>query len=89
MGSDDDDDGNVTSAAAVNQPCPTCGGTNYENISGYYYCSECGLQSQVREIHEWDKNEVYVDATQTNTGKKLKKLPLKLGKLSLIDIFLF
>lgn len=79
MGSDDGDDENNFTSAAVIEPCSTCGGTKYEKIAGHFYCSECGLQSQVREVHEWDKTDVFADATHTTTGKKIKKTPLKDG----------
>lgn len=34
--------------------CPSCGGEDFEEVSGLYYCSECNLQSQEVRLEELD-----------------------------------
>lgn len=30
--------------------CDTCSGTKFETVDGYFYCQECGTQSQYQQV---------------------------------------
>lgn len=52
--------------------CPTCGGGNFEEIAGLFYCSECNTQSQELRVEEVD------DYTELTTfGHNSGRVPAK------------